>query len=71
MSVITLEGIVEHGQIRLKDNITLPESTQVYVIIPGVKIEKTARVFSPRLAHSEQAKEFQMEVVKESPDVGL
>ena len=35
MTVMTYEGIVEHGQIRLKSDIRLPEQAKVYVIIPG------------------------------------
>ena len=34
MTLSTFEGIVENGQIRLRDNVTLPENTKVYVIIP-------------------------------------
>ena len=39
MGVVTLEGadinhpIIEHGQIRLKTDINLPEKTKVYVMV--------------------------------------
>ena len=33
MSVVTYEGRVEQGQIRLKDAVALPEGAQVYVVI--------------------------------------
>jgi predicted transcriptional regulator len=33
MSVVTYEGRVEHGQIRLKDAVALPEGAQVYVVV--------------------------------------
>ncbi len=33
MSVITYEGRIEHGQIRLKDAVALPEGAQVYVVV--------------------------------------
>jgi len=65
MSVVTLEGIVEHGQIRLKTNVRLPDNTKVYVVVPGIKVEEFARIFSPRLAHPEQAIDFKIEVVEE------
>ena len=60
MGVVTLEGIVEHGQIRLKTSIRLPENTKVYVVVPDIQVERHARVFSPRLAHPEQAVDFEM-----------
>ncbi len=71
MGVITLEGIVKHGQIQLKTNIRLPEKTKVYVVIPDVQIEQRARIFSPRLAHPEQASDFEMQVIEESPDASV
>lgn len=33
MGVVTYEGRVEHGQIRLKDAVALPEGAQVYVVV--------------------------------------
>jgi hypothetical protein len=33
MSVVTYEGRVEQGQIRLKDAVALPEGAQVYVVV--------------------------------------
>ena len=33
MSVVTYEGRVEKGQIRLKDAVALPEGAQVYVVV--------------------------------------
>jgi len=65
MGVLTLEGIVEHGQIQLKTNVRLPDNTKVYVVVPGIAIEQGARIFSPRLAHPEDAADFKMEVVEE------
>jgi hypothetical protein len=70
MSVITLEGVTENGQIRLKTNIQLPDNTKVYVIVPDVQVEEIARMHSPRLAHPEHASDFKMEIVKE-PHAGL
>lgn len=65
MSVITIEGIVEHGQIRLKGDVHLPDQTKVYVVVPDVLVDQTARIFSPRLAYPEQVEDFKMEVVSE------
>jgi hypothetical protein len=62
MQVTAFEGVIENGQIRLTTNINLPEKTKVYVIIPGYEIKKSFHVYSPRLAHPEQAADFQKEV---------
>jgi hypothetical protein len=71
MQVTALEGVVENGQIRLSEKIDLPEKTKVYVIIPGVEIPKIPHVYSPRLAHPEQAGDFKKEVVEETPNAGV
>jgi len=71
MSVVTFEGIVEAGQIRLKPDVRLPERTKVYVLVPDIQIEPTGRIASPRLAHREQAADFQMEVIEDAPDAGV
>ncbi len=68
MSIQTFEGIVEKGAIRLRGNVTLPEKTRVYVIIPDVEAGPRARVQSPRLAHPEQAKDFAKQVLEVAPD---
>jgi hypothetical protein len=62
MSILTLEAIVDHGQIRLPANVRLPENAKVYVLVPQVQAEPTARIASPRLAHPEQATDFAMEI---------
>ena len=71
MSVVTLEGIVEHNQIRLLDNVQLPDNTKVYVIVPGIEIERAAHVYSPRLALREQASDFKMENVEGPSDADV
>lgn len=62
MSVMAIEGIVENGQVRLKDDFRLPDNTRVFVVVPDVEVESVARVYSPRLVHPEQAGDFKMEV---------
>lgn len=71
MRVVTFEGIVDHGQIKLKTNVRLPDNTKVYVVVPEMQIEQSARIVSPRLAHPEQAADFKMEIVEEPSDAGL
>ena len=45
----TFEGVVKDGQIRLRDNVQLPEDTEVYVVIPDFAPPPQARLPSPRL----------------------
>ena len=71
MSVLTLEGIVENGQIRLTTGMHLPERTKVYVVVPEVPAQKTARIYSPRLANPKQADDFKMEVIEEPSNARL
>lgn len=71
MRVVTLEGIVEHGQIKLKTKVRLLDNTKVYVVVPDVQVEQSARIVSPRLVHPEQAADFKMEIVEEPADAGL
>lgn len=71
MSITTIEGFVENGQIRLPPSVRLPEKAKVYVIIPDVEVTAAAYTGSPRLAHSEQAVDFQKEVIEESHDAGI
>lgn len=71
MGVMALEGIVDHGTIRLMSSVHLPDNTKVYVIVPEIHVERATRVSSPHLAHPEQAEDFRMEIVAETPDAGL
>lgn len=68
MQITTYEGVVENGQIRLKLPINLPEQAKVYVIIPSLEMKPAARIYSPRLAHPEQAIDFIKEIVEEVTD---
>lgn len=71
MSVTTIEGVVENGQIRLPAGVHLPEKTRVYVVIPGVEVSPKGFIGSPRLLHPEQAADFQKDVTEEILDAGL
>ena len=71
MSVVTIEGIVKDGQIRLKSDIRLPENTKVYVVVPDMQVEQVVRILSPRLAHPEQAADFKMEIVTDASNATL
>jgi hypothetical protein len=71
MAILTVEGIVENGQIRLRDNVTLPEHTKVYVVIPDVETVSSAHIYSPRLVYPEQAADFAKQVIEVSADADL
>lgn len=71
MSIITLEGVIDNGQVRLRDNVRLPDNTRVYVIVPDIEVEQVAHIYSPRLVHPEQAADFKLEVTEESSDASL
>lgn len=51
MPAITLEGVVEHGQLTLTTPVPLPDQTKVSVVISDPRSEPRARLISPRLAH--------------------
>ena len=71
MAILTVEGVVEDGQIRLRDNVTLPEHTKVYVVIPDVETAPRAYIYSPRLVHPEQAADFVKQVIEVSVNAEL
>lgn len=71
MAIATFEAVVENGQIRLPVDVRLPEKAKVDVIAPDVEPTTAASVASPRLAHPEQAADFQMEVIEEKQDAGV
>lgn len=71
MAITTFEGIVENGQIRLHDNVTLPENAKVYVVIPDFEAVPRAHVRSPHLVHPAQAADFTKQVIEVATDAGV
>jgi hypothetical protein len=67
---MTYEATVINGHIRLPNDVQLPENSKVLVIVPNKISVVLGRIPSPRLAHSEQAAEFKMEV-REISDAGV
>ena len=65
MGIVTIEGVVDRGRIRLKSKIRLPDKTRVYVVVPDIQVEQIVHVLSPRLAHREQAADFALQVLEE------
>jgi hypothetical protein len=64
MAILTVEGVVENGQIRLRGDVTLPEHAKVYVVIPDMATALQVHVYSPHLAHPEQAIDFVKQIVE-------
>ena len=62
MQITTIEGIVKNGQIQLTEEVNLPESAKVYVIVPNME-SRTARIMSPRLVDKSKFKDFEREVI--------
>jgi hypothetical protein len=71
MAVLTFEGHVQNGQIRLPDDVKLPEDAKVYVVVPDLAPAGSARLYSPRLAHPDQAADFVKEVIEVPADAQL
>jgi len=70
MSVVTFQGVVENGQIRLSRDVHLPESATVYVIVPDTEVEKRPSKFNLADMIAQMPADYQ--VVEESfgPPVG-
>lgn len=71
MRVTAVEGTVENGQVRLPANVRLPENAKVYVVVPGLEESRAVYIASPRLAHPEQAADFEKEVIEDISDAEL
>ena len=67
MQVTTIEGIVKNGQIQLSEDIKLPESAKVYVVVPNLE-KGAARVMSPRVVDKERLKDFKREIIEIEDD---
>ncbi len=71
MPVLTFEGVVENGQIRLPADVMVREHTKVYVVIPDSEGPRPSTVYSPRLRSPAQAADFVKEIVEVGPDAEL
>ncbi|MFY9226532.1 MAG: antitoxin AF2212-like protein [Blastocatellia bacterium] len=65
MKLATYEAVVENGQIKLLENIELPEKAKVYVIIPEEKVLETVYIRSPRLVDKSKLADFHKEMIEE------
>ncbi|NOH04110.1 MAG: hypothetical protein HND47_20135 [Chloroflexi bacterium] len=66
MTVLTYEGVVEKGRIRLKSGVKLPDNIKVYVVVPDLQPgeKKVIQMLTPRLANPKQAADFKMAVTR-------
>lgn len=76
MSVMTIEGVVDNGQIKLKGDVRLPDKTRVYVVVPDVQVEEiqlehNVHIYSPRITNPEQAAALRMEMIEETPSANI
>jgi hypothetical protein len=71
MRVATYEGTVENGQIKLSEDVRLPEHAKIYVVVTGMEETTRFHFRSPRLARPEDAAYFVKEVTEEPEDAGL
>jgi hypothetical protein len=71
MKVETYEATVENGQIKLVDNVRLPEHSKVFVVVPGETEAHTFHVGSPGLAQPEQAADFVKHVAEDGSHAGI
>jgi len=68
MAIPTYLGVVEHGRIRLREDVSLPENATVYVVVPETTRAATPRIESPRLADPRQADQFAKQVIEVPTD---
>lgn len=71
MLINAIEGILENGQIRLREKVSLPENSRVYVIVAEMLDTSAPRIRTPRLAHPEQSKDFGKQIVELAADAEL
>ena len=67
----TYEGVVENGHVTLPPDADIPDRTRVYVLVPDLETRRTFSIPGARLVHPEQAKDFEMTVIEDTPDAGV
>jgi hypothetical protein len=71
MQVETYEATVENGQIKLMDNVRLPEHSKVFVVVPRETETRKFQVGSPRLEQADQAADFVKDVAQDRCHAGI
>ncbi len=62
------EGVIENGRIHVLGDVELPEQATVTIVIHEGSDRPVVHIYSPRLAHQEDAARFELEVVEEPPN---
>ena len=68
MLVTAIEGVVENGRIRLREEVSLAENTRVYVIVADMHTGPSVHIRTPHLAHPQQAGDFRKQIVEMPAD---
>jgi hypothetical protein len=75
MLINAIEGFIENGQIRLREKVSLPEHSKVYVIVADSQVDRiggvddgSVHIRTPRFAQPEQSKDFSKQIVEFTPD---
>lgn len=66
----TYEGMIENGRGRLPSDARMPEKTRVYVLVPAAETLLARHVAGPHLVDSQQAKDFQKQVIEDVTETG-
>ena len=69
--IVTYEGIIEGGLVKLPETAHIPDNTRVYVLVPEEQTSHTPYIGSPRLVDPGRAKDFQKQVSEETPNARL
>jgi predicted DNA-binding antitoxin AbrB/MazE fold protein len=64
MSVVAIEGVVDHGVVRPERPLALADGTRVYIIVPA-EAEVAPTILSPHLGHPEQATDFVLTISRD------
>jgi hypothetical protein len=62
----TDEGMIENGCGRLQSDVRIPGNTLEYFLVRDAETHSARSIASPHLAHPEQAREFQMQVLEDA-----
>ena len=64
MKVDAYEAIIENGLVKFVENVSLPENTKVFAIVPETEGTRIVHMYSPRLANPSESSRFVKEVIE-------
>jgi len=71
MAIVTYEGTVEDGLVKLDPSIKLPNHAKVYVVVPSEMPASPTRMMSPRLVNFSDGEFFKKNVKKKDANADL